>query len=132
MQMPNVISKRKMPSSKGVFIDESHKKENMRLYIMNSYYAQNLSGHSTQSAQLIQKCHLLRLITSSYMNLKDEWRITQDKAAIDGDIQLFCKILHQDKPRLNKQSIQSINQYPLHSHHRRVFRNFLFQFFVIF
>jgi len=35
MHMPNVISKKNMPSSRDAFKDESHKKENMRLYVKN-------------------------------------------------------------------------------------------------
>jgi len=36
-----------MPSSRDAFMDESHKKRNMRLYVVNSHYVQHLTSHST-------------------------------------------------------------------------------------
>ena len=35
--MPNVIWKRNMSSFRDAVMDTSHKKENMKLYVMNSY-----------------------------------------------------------------------------------------------
>ena len=72
LQMPNLISKRNMPSSRDAFMDESHKKRNMRLYVVNSHYVQHLTVILPQSMQLTQKCHLSRLIRLNNMNLKGE------------------------------------------------------------
>ena len=52
MHMLNVIAKRTIPSSRDAIMDESHMKESMRLYVMNSHYAQNLTGNSTTIQQL--------------------------------------------------------------------------------
>ena len=47
MHMLNVISKRTKSSSRDAIMDESHKKGDMILYVMNSRKAQSLIGKYT-------------------------------------------------------------------------------------
>jgi len=55
MHVLNAISKRTRPSSRYAILDESHMKESMRLYAMNSHQAQSLIGKSNTIQQLTSR-----------------------------------------------------------------------------
>jgi len=51
MHMLNVISKKTRPSSRDAILGESHMKENIRLYAMDSHQIRSLTDKSTTVQQ---------------------------------------------------------------------------------
>ena len=98
-----------MTSFRDAFIDESHKKEDMRLYITNSHEAQNLMGYSTPISTTHSK---MPLIEVNHIKLHEsQGRVAHNTR--QSNYRWQCQIVSQSfTPRKTtpQQTIYSINQ----------------------
>ena len=105
MQMLDVSSMRKRPSSRDTTMQESQMKRSMRLYVMNSHQAQDFIGKPTTIKQLTPGyAPLIKVNQVKVHESQGQLACNKAKRNQDGNVEhSFTKIFHQDKSHLNTQ-----------------------------